>query len=320
MFRKSRFLLLWIVFSLVFLPACSAKTEAVVPTALPSNTLQPPTDIPPTVTLIPPTPTVEPSATSTQLPTKAPITLHCEGEGSPAIILLHGCGSPDPNFNTNDFHDDMSKITQTCSYVRDKSTTAAPNTLKDIVNDLNTRIINAQVSAPYVLLGHSCGGWISILYAATFPEEIAGLVLLDSPHPDYALRSLEIIPTASPDEPVSLTNYRQGFIDWTSPDYPNPENWDWTTNIDQARSVTSLGDIPLLVLSADEQQTGSGIPEINQRLTDDWVEQHKDIAALSTNGRQVTVENTGHLMWWDNPTRILSLIRAFIQQVSNSSP
>jgi len=319
MLLKSRFLIIWIVFSLAFLPACSAKTEAVVPIALPSNT-PPPTAIPPTNTLIPPSPTIEPSATSTQQPTKAPATLHCEGEGSPAIVLLHGCGSPDPNYQTNNFYDDLSKITQTCSYVRDRVTTAAPNTMRDIVNDLNTRITTAQVSAPYVLVGHSCGGWISMLYAATYPEEIAGMVLLDSAHPDYALRTLEIIPTAYPDEPVTLTKFRQGFMDWTSPDYPNPENWDWATNLDQARTVTSLGDLPLLVMSADEPTIGSGIPEINQRLTDDWIAQHKEMAALSTQGRQVTIENTGHLMWWDNPSRIISLIKSLIQQIRSTSP
>jgi pimeloyl-ACP methyl ester carboxylesterase len=314
----SWFLMIWIVFILVFLPACSAKTEAVVPTTVPSNTVQPLTAIIPTNTFIPPAPTIEPSVTSTQPPTEAPPTLHCEGEGSPTIVLLQGCGSPDPNFNTNTFYADLSTITQPCSYVR--QTSDAPNTMSNIINDLNTRITNAQLSAPYVLVGHSCGGWVSILFAATYPEEIAGVVLLDSPHPDYGSHILEIIPTASPDEPVTLTNFRQGFIDWNSPDYPNPENWDWGTNLDQARIVTSRGDVPLLILSASEWQIGSGIPEITQHMTDDWIAQQKELAALSTIGRQVTVENTGNLMWWDNPTRLISLIKSFIQQIRTSSP
>jgi pimeloyl-ACP methyl ester carboxylesterase len=245
-------------------------------------------------------------------------TLHCEGEGSPAIIVVHGNGTSDPLFSTNDFSNDLSRITKTCSYQR--VTTDVPNTIKDIVNDLNTKTTNEQLSAPYVLVGHQCGGWISLLYAATYPEEIAGVVLLDSASLDLGSRSLEIIPTAFPGESLALTNYRQFYLDFNSPNMSTPENWDWGTSIDQVRAVTSLGDIPLLVLTASDRRTGSGIPEITQRLTDDWLAQQLEWAALSTNGRQVIVENTGHYMWEDNPSKIISLIESFIQEVRTASP
>jgi pimeloyl-ACP methyl ester carboxylesterase len=321
MFSKSAFLSFIIHFPLIFLLACSVQTEADIPTALPSNTKPPTTVTLPTATdtSIPPSATLLPSLTPTSLATQEIRTLQCEGEGSPAIVLLHGCGSPDPLFRTNNFYTDLSKITQTCGYQRGKTITAAPNTLKDMVSDLHARIINAQLTPPFVIVAHSCGGWISIVYAATYPEEVAGMVLLDSAHPDYPLRAVEIIPKASPGEPETLTNFRNGFINWY--DYtPEYEAWDYLTNAEQVRAVTSLGNIPLLVLTASEKTIGSGIPEVNERLTDDWINQHKEMAALSTDGRQMVIENTGHLMWWDNPAALVNQIRSLIKRIQQSIP
>ena len=59
-----------------------------------------------------------------------------------------------------------------------------PRTAQDVVADLHALLRAARVPGPYVLVGHSLGGLCVRLYATTYPEEVAGLVLVDASHED----------------------------------------------------------------------------------------------------------------------------------------
>jgi pimeloyl-ACP methyl ester carboxylesterase len=54
----------------------------------------------------------------------------------------------------------------------------------DAVRDLHRLLSAAHIRGPYVLLGRSFGGLIAVMYAATYPEDVSGIVLLDAPLPD----------------------------------------------------------------------------------------------------------------------------------------
>ena len=55
-----------------------------------------------------------------------------------------------------------------------------PRTARDLVADLHALLHAAAVPGPYVLVGHSLGGVVVRLYASTYPDEVAGLVLVDA--------------------------------------------------------------------------------------------------------------------------------------------
>ena len=66
-----------------------------------------------------------------------------------------------------------------------------PRTAQRIVNELHTLLTNARTKGPYVLVGHSFGGLAVRLYAAQYPEEVVGMVLVDPAHPSQWLQITE---------------------------------------------------------------------------------------------------------------------------------
>src|SRR5690349_12299074 len=86
-----------------------------------------------------------------------------------------------------------------------------PRTIQDAVSDLHTLLHTARIPGPYLLVGHSLGGLMIRLYAAQYPLEVAGLVLLDVPHPEQSLRDLQLLPDPSPGESSALTAFRDAL-------------------------------------------------------------------------------------------------------------
>ncbi len=119
--------------------------------------------------------------------------LGCQGTGSPTIVYLHGAvGSRDevpiPHANGEFAQRALSGDHRVCVYDRRNvgmsETVDAPQLPEDAIADLHELLDVAGVEPPYVLLGASFGGLLSYLYANTYPEDVVGMVLLDSMIPD----------------------------------------------------------------------------------------------------------------------------------------
>jgi pimeloyl-ACP methyl ester carboxylesterase len=116
--------------------------------------------------------------------------LSCTGEGEPTVIYLHGYiqHSEGSRMNSGEIPDLLSDDVRVCIYDRanvgDSESVAGRQTGADSVRDLHALLEAADVPGPYVLLGASFGGLISYMYAATYPDEVVGMVLLDASLPD----------------------------------------------------------------------------------------------------------------------------------------
>jgi pimeloyl-ACP methyl ester carboxylesterase len=87
------------------------------------------------------------------------------------------------------------QTTGACEFSVSRSTDeSAPRTGATIVAELHEVLKQTGVRPPYVLVGHSLGGLYASLYAGTYPEEVAGLVLLDSMHPEQIERCQQYLP------------------------------------------------------------------------------------------------------------------------------
>ena len=117
--------------------------------------------------------------------------LHCTGTGSPTVILQPGQGGVSSDLAW--IAPAVSSDTTVCVYDRPgrgwSDAADRPQDGDQIAADLHTLLDRAHVPGPYVLAGHSFGGLYMLRFAAQFPDDVAGLVLLDStaPKPGPAL-------------------------------------------------------------------------------------------------------------------------------------
>ncbi len=111
------------------------------------------------------------------------------GEGSPAMVVAPSLG--EPGYGWAEIQRCLAKHTTVVTYDRAGLGWSDPGpwpTGRRMVADLHALLVAARIPPPYVLVGHSLGGLLMRLYAASHPEQVAGLVLVDSSHPDQERR------------------------------------------------------------------------------------------------------------------------------------
>ena len=173
------------------------------------STCTPATPIPPTATPVPPTPTPVPEGLVDVGGYKLDIS--CKGEGSPTVIFDSALGMSRVDWYV--MQSEIEELTRACCYDRvglGKSDpySKASYTTQDMVHDLHTLLDNANIAGPYVLVAHSMAGFNARLYASQYPQDVAGMVLVDVSHPDSEARWLALLPPESPDESWELKELR----------------------------------------------------------------------------------------------------------------
>jgi len=118
------------------------------------------------------------------------------GAGSPVVIFEAGAGEGMSSWAK--VYPEVARFTHAFAYSRDGHGLSAPvlykRTGQNAVRDLRALLTTRGIKPPYVLVGHSLGGVYMELFAKLYPAEVAGLVLVDTPHPDYSARMKEQFP------------------------------------------------------------------------------------------------------------------------------
>jgi pimeloyl-ACP methyl ester carboxylesterase len=116
--------------------------------------------------------------------------INCIGQASPTIILEAGMG--DFSLIWAYVQPEVARFTRVCSYDRAgygwSETSPFPRTANTMMEELHTLLANANIQGPYVLVGHSMGGMLVRAYAHNYPDEVAGMVLVDSAHEEGYIR------------------------------------------------------------------------------------------------------------------------------------
>ena len=125
--------------------------------------------------------------------------LHCTGSGSPTVVLEPGAGETSSNLGW--IAPAVARDTRVCVYDRAgrgwSEPADNPPDGEQIATDLHTLLQRGHIAGPYVLAGHSFGGLYALTFAARYPGEVAGMVLVDSTAPaSTANRGGDITPTA----------------------------------------------------------------------------------------------------------------------------
>ena len=179
--------------------------------------------------------------------------ISCVGEGSPTVFLESGSGATSVDWAN--IQPEVANTTRVCAYDRAGSGWSepgpGPGDPQQIAGELHTLLGNAGIDGPYVLVGHSFGGLYVRMYAELYPNEVEGMVLVDSSHPEQSARSAGAQTTPKSSAQVLL-------------------------------STQSLGDKPLAVITAGEQQEPI------------WFELQEELAALSSDSVHRVVEGATH--------------------------
>jgi len=119
--------------------------------------------------------------------------LHCVGEGSPTIVLEAGMSGWSTDWIL--VQPEIGKITRVCAYDRAgygwSESGPQPRDSRQVASELHTLLKEAGIDGNIILVGHSLGGLFAQYYARTYPEQIAGIILVDSVHYEQSLRMEE---------------------------------------------------------------------------------------------------------------------------------
>lgn len=139
--------------------------------------------------------------------------LWCQGSGSPTVVLSPGAG--DYSFDWEPVMEGLRAQVRVCAYDRPGFAWSAvgpvPRTMALEAFEVRAALDRAGERGPYVLVGHSVGGLVARVFAHAYPDDVAGLVLVDPTHEDtrlmYQGRILRIRDSARPVSVPPPTTY-----------------------------------------------------------------------------------------------------------------
>jgi pimeloyl-ACP methyl ester carboxylesterase len=260
--------------------------------------------------------------------------LACKGSGSPTVLLEAGYRSPATVWSDDLlFPDDprtmvfegVASVTRVCLYERPgvaavldgdlvpsrSDPVPMPRTVESIVTDLHTLLEVAEVPGPYVLVGHSLGGLMVRLYQATYPDQVAGLVLVDA-FPEQLREHL------TPEQWDTFLAVN-AILPPEMADYADYETIDFaaaTESMAQA-AAQPLPPLPLFVLARGlplgptEEQLGFPPADLETA----WRAAAEDLAALSPRSRFQVAQDSAHYIQLDEPELVIQAIARVVTAV-----
>ncbi len=257
--------------------------------------------------------------------------IFCLGSGGPTVVIDSGLGGTSLEWIT--VQRTLARQVRVCSYDRAgygwSEPGPLPRTSSRIVDELFALLKKANVRGPYVLVGHSFGGYTMQLFASRYPSETAGVVLVDSSHPEQFERFL------APPIKANLAPSGRNRVMRLMPSPPLPANLpeevksriqafnlrgetraamghellDFRLSAQQVREASVLPNVPLVVLTRGKRvwpQTERG-----QRMELLWSQLQDELASRAKQATHIVAQGSGHHVHLDQPL----LVAASVQKV-----
>lgn len=242
----------------------------------------------------------------------------CRGDAEPTVLVDVGIG--EASIGWLDIVEQVSEDARICTYDRSgygySSVGPGERTTKQIVEELHDLVTTAHIPGPYILVGHSFGGFTARYFAASYPHETVGLVLVDSSHPDQFER------LAALDTPAARA-YRKTIVSRQGPPQdtlnPDEKNWYWLNSSRKAtfaqmnelryfkKSAQQVGrtrldkNLPLAVVTRGKDQ----LPMIDGvSLEEEWRDMQRQLTTLSEWSWQEIVAGSGHNIHQEAPDQV----------------
>ena len=234
--------------------------------------------------------------------------LSCFGDGEPTVVLVGGLSS-----DWIEVQQAASATTRVCSYDKpnvpgSRSEDApTPRDAAGMADELAALLETAAVPDPYVIVGHSNGGMVAQLFAATHPDRIAGIVLVDSAHEDQDLRAAELARSQLPPEEAEALIAGMTAM---PPRLVDPEQFDHTLSRDQlraSRTTSPLPAVPMAVL-VHGLPLEDVPPQLSKPYEPIWQEMQRQVAALVPGASYQVVADATHDIHGDRPDVVANTI------------
>lgn len=252
--------------------------------------------------------------------------LLCKGSGSPVVIFESGLGGTSLDWSR--VQPEVAKFTKACSYDRAgygfSGPGPRPRDSARIVSELNKLLGYGGAAPPYVLVGHSFGGLNTSLFARSYPDKTAGLVLVDSAHeeqfarferasvasllprgrrfiianhlqvPEHLPAHLQVLAQRLAAKPAAVASLYS-------------ELRHFRASATQVRTAHAMPHVPLVVIShrIDDRAELTALDR-------EWLGLQRDLAARSMHGRLVMAHTDEHYIQLRTPEVVVDAIRSVI--------
>ena len=264
--------------------------------------------------------------------------IFCVGTGQPTVVIDSGLGGN--SLEWINVQRSVAPNARICSYDRAgygwSEPGPRPRTSSRIVDELFALLKGADIAGPYVLVGHSFGGYTMQLFANRYPTETAGLVLVDSSHPEQFERFL------APPIKVNLAPSGRNRIMMLSPSPPLPENLpdevkplvralnlrgetraamrdellDFRLSAQQVREASVLPNVPLVVLTRGKRVWPQS--ERGQHMERLWTQLQVELAGRAQRVTHIVAKGSGHHIHLDQPELVADSVNMIIDLVRSS--
>jgi len=271
----------------------------------------------------------------------------CLGEAAGPTIVLEAGGS-NSSTTSRKIQAEMAKFARVCAYDRAGFGFSDPvnrsRTFDEMTEDLENLLTNAEIAPPYILVGESMGGLMVRNYCRHHPENIAGVLLLDSAEEQHTFERLEklkgmqstaaatswlarfgivrLLLNLDPEKagiPAAISAQRRSEI---VTEYSRPEffksavhelgaYFSTPQNMRADGGFGSLGSTPLIVVTHGKPLKGS-----QAFLETGWSEAQKRLAALSTSSELLVAEHSGHAISLDQPRLVVDQVRRLVEELA----
>lgn len=275
--------------------------------------------------------------------------VNCMGDGSPAVILESGMSGWSTDWAV--VQPAIAQVTRVCAYDRAgygwSEEGPLPRTSQQVATELHTLLQHIGVGPKYILAGHSLGGLDVQLYARHYPDEIAGIVLVDSTHKEQYLRMRADVRQRFEDDLTGMTrlasriapfgllrlaNQPATVIADKLPDVYQSmhraigfqtkayralaaEMAAFQASQEQVQQAGPLPHVPVVVLSATElRDYPSVFSDEHEYMQRFWQELQQDLADQIPGARHIVVAQSGHYIHLDQPDVVIAAINDLVMQ------
>jgi pimeloyl-ACP methyl ester carboxylesterase len=263
--------------------------------------------------------------------------IQCAGTGTPAVIFESALGGSSADWYA--VQPEVARFTRACAYDRAgagwSEEAPLPRDPVRTANELHTLLGNAGVAPPYVLVGHSYGGYVVRVFAHRFPGEMAGLVLVDIATPEMfqrapaihsqmaqmardcrwdRLRAVFAISRLRGNSmtyvPPAIRPITDGFF--LSRKFQDDSCGEVQAMLgegqQQVREAGSFGALPLAIVTAGKREY---LDEDSWRT---WQEIQRGLTALSTRSTQTFANQSSHHVPFGEPHVVAAAVRGIVDE------